>query len=98
MTGEHAGPYVAAAAVLASVVVIALAAVYAFYEQEQVAERICLSVVENREADRSQWLAVRRFSIESGTPPERVDPFIEAALRPIPALECRNNKPVPKEE
>lgn len=73
-----------------------LAIAYTFHHQEAVDRRVCVSIVENRQADRAQWLAVQVELLRNGMPDEAVRALINAALRPIPPLECRNNKPVPK--
>lgn len=88
-------------AVIASVValiLLLLAGLYTFRQQSIVNQRLCEINVENRAALRATWEAVRVQFKETSDNPEAVDRFVDAILRPIPELQCVDNRPLPKEE
>lgn len=75
-------------------------AVVTFYHQQKVNLELCENVVENRVADRVQWITFRNLilpTLETSEQKQSLDVLIEGVLRPIPNLECVDNKPVPKE-
>lgn len=95
---ERYGPWLATAAVALSFILFALAGLYTVVQQNYVDERLCESAVENREAVRSTWNAARELILPTAQDKEAINKFFDGVLRPIPALECVNNQPVPKEE
>jgi hypothetical protein len=88
-------------------VILILAAAYTFHQQSHVDRELCQSTVDNRYADRLQWITLRRFQLRAiATDPDpvsraertaRIIALVDGVLRPIPALKCVDNKPVPKE-
>jgi hypothetical protein len=91
----------AAGAVTISLVILLLAGTYTFRQQQHVNSELCASTVENRAADRVQWITLRKLTlptIESDAEREDFKQLIDGVLRPIPLLTCVNNKPVLKEE
>jgi hypothetical protein len=95
-----AGPYFAAVAAFLGLFLFALAGIYTFRQQDHVNASLCQNVVENREADRIQWLTLRQLilpTLESEEARNATTRLIDGVLRPIPSLECVDNKPIPKE-
>jgi hypothetical protein len=83
------------ASVLAAVIFL-LAGIYSFRQQDVVNHELCENVVENREADRVQWLTLLKLTLptlETDAEKERFTILIHGVLRPIPSLECVDNKP-----
>jgi len=80
--------------------VFLIAAVVTFSQQDRINAELCASTVENRDADRIQWLTLERLivpTIDAEEARERFHALIQGVLRPIPALECRDDKPVTRE-
>lgn len=105
---SKAGPFIAAMATGAAILLFALAGLYTYRQQNYVDEKLCRSAVENRMATRGSWLALQTLALqniressdseaEKQEAVERTHAFVQAVLRPIPALECVDNQPVPKE-
>ena len=94
---EYWGPYLAAAAVGLSFVLLALAGIYTFRQQEHVNHQLCQQTVDNRNATRQTWDAARGLLL-GGQPTleQRIatNKFFDGILQEIPALTCRDNKPV----
>jgi hypothetical protein len=83
-----------------SFLTLALAGIYSVRQQNHINRELCQSTVDNRAADRVQWTTLRDLVLP--TLPDRdsrleFERLIAGVLQPIPPLECRDNKPVPKE-
>lgn len=89
--------YVAAAAALLSMIGLGVAVGYHLASQKAVDEKLCEGAVANREAIRGTWNAARELVLLTADDPKRINEFFDGVLRPIPALECIDNQPVPKE-
>lgn len=99
MRSERLAPWGAALSVGFAIFLFGLSIVYTFNHQNHTNARICQSAVDNREGLRDTWNAARTLLLATQTPAqrERTDEFFDGVLRPIPPLECVNNRPVPKE-
>lgn len=91
------GPYLAGAAVAVSFLLLLLAGLYTFRQQERVNRQLCQQTVDNRNATRKTWeaaggLVLRTQQTEEGR--IATSRFFDEILRSIPALTCRGNKPV----
>lgn len=104
---HQAGPYFAAIAALAGVILFALSGVYTLRQQNHVDERLCDITIENRDSLRAAFEGVREAFLnnipknepaaERAETEARINAFIDRVLQPIPPLECVDNQPVPKE-
>ena len=104
---DRLGPWGAAAIFFFGILLFAGGSLYVFERQNNINDRICQVTVDNRASTRAAFDAVRQafvLSIPVNESPQeraeriaRIDAFVDAILRPIPALECVNNQPVPKE-
>jgi hypothetical protein len=95
---QHLGPWVAVVLVMCSAVFFLVSSFYAYNQQRRVNSALCRNVVENRGADRIQWITFRNILLPSIPEAERpqLRDLVDAVLEPIPALHCVNNKPVKK--
>lgn len=98
---EAYGPYVAAAAVAISFLLLILAALFTLGENEreqernrQVQQALCQQTVDNRTATRLTWEAARAFILTRGGDRQDTNEFFEAVLAVIPPLKCVDDKPV----
>jgi len=94
------GPWALAGAYVVGVILLLGAMVYTFAQQEHVNQELCASTVANREADRVQWITLGRLiepTIDTEEGRERMRALIAGVLRPIPPLECIDDKPIPRE-
>lgn len=97
---ERWGPVAASILFAVAFALVLVVGAYVVHHQRLVNAELCHSTVDNRMADRVQWLTLERLSSVQMTDPEQRRAFhllIQGVLRPIPVLECRDNKPVPKE-
>lgn len=94
-------PYFAAVGALLGILLFGFAIAYVFARQQWVDRRLCAQTVENRAAIRATWSSARVLVLRSQTDPqlvERTNQFFDSVLRPIPPLECRDNRPLPRLE
>ena len=106
-TNHRLGLQLSAVAATLSVLLLILAGVYTFRQQDHVDERLCEITLENRDSLRAAFEGVRTAFLnnipENESPTERaesearVNAFIDRILQPIPPLACVDNQPVPKE-
>jgi hypothetical protein len=96
--GTHrVGLTVAALGALLGLLIFAGAIAYTFNRQASVDARLCHFTVTNRSAIRATWKAAERLVVKGRDKEsqERTRAFFAEVLRPIPALECRDNRPRP---
>jgi hypothetical protein len=96
---KRPGVGVSAAVFACSLALFALAAIYTLRQQENINVRLCEGTVENREAVRETWNAARVLILRRQTDGKErtlTNEFFDGVLRPIPPLECVDNKPIPK--
>lgn len=94
---EYWGPYVAGVGVAFAFLILLLSGVYTYRQQGHINKQLCQQTVDNREATRHVWDSARGLILRGqATEEQRIatNVFFDGILQEIPALTCRDNKPV----
>ncbi len=95
----RAGPWFAAAAFILGIFLMASAGAYTIRQQNHINHKLCQQTIDNRDGIRSTWLAAGTLVLRTVPREQREQTraFFREILRPIPPLQCVDNKPIPKE-